>query len=120
MFTASAAPRAPEQDGIAIAFCAEDERAYLKDIRKLTDADFERLPLPDNFRAVVEGVGPTKREQKPRMARPKVTPRGGEGSNARPNKKHPSRAGQPRREGAEGQAQGGRPSRGRNRRRANR
>ncbi|WP_305096284.1 DEAD/DEAH box helicase [Croceibacterium aestuarii] len=107
-------------DGIAIAFCAEDERAYLKDIQKLTDANFERLPLPDNFRAVVEGVGPTKREQKPRLARPKVTPRGGEGGNARPKKKHPSRAGQPRREGAESQGQGGRPSRGRNRRRAGR
>ena len=26
-------------DGIAIAFCAEDERAYLKDIRKVTDAE---------------------------------------------------------------------------------
>lgn len=63
-------------DGIAIAFCAEDERAYLKDIRKTTDAEFERLPLPDNFRAVVEGVGPTKREHQQKMARPKVIPRG--------------------------------------------
>ena len=63
-------------DGIAIAFCAEDERAYLKDIRKTTDAEFERLPLPDNFRAVVEGVGPTKREHRQPMARPKVTSRG--------------------------------------------
>jgi ATP-dependent RNA helicase RhlE len=48
------------RDGIAIAFCAEDERAYLKDIRKVTGAELERLPLPDNFRAVVEGVGPDK------------------------------------------------------------
>jgi ATP-dependent RNA helicase RhlE len=48
------------RDGIAIAFCAEDERAYLKDIRKVTGADLERLPLPDNFRAVVEGEGPEK------------------------------------------------------------
>lgn len=63
-------------DGIAIAFCAEDERAYLKDIRKVTGAELERLPLPDNFRAVVEGVGPVKREQKPRLAKPRVTPRG--------------------------------------------
>ena len=36
-------------DGIAIAFCAEDERQYLKDIRKTTDAEFERLLLPDHF-----------------------------------------------------------------------
>jgi ATP-dependent RNA helicase RhlE len=105
-------------DGIAIAFCAEDERAYLKDIRKLTGAELERLPLPDNFRAVVEGVGPEKREQKPRLARPNITPRGanprgahmGEGGENRqgskPNRKHPSRAGRPQRAG-EGAAQSG-------------
>ena len=90
-------------DGIAIAMCAEDERAYLKDIRKLTDAEFERLPLPENFRAVVEGVGPTKREPKQQMQRPRVTPRG---DSARPSphkKKHQSRAGAPRRDGAQGE-----------------
>jgi len=48
------------RDGVAIAFCAEDERAYLKDIQKTTGASLERLELPENFRAVVEGVGPTK------------------------------------------------------------
>ncbi|MEL6486353.1 MAG: DEAD/DEAH box helicase, partial [Pseudomonadota bacterium] len=48
------------RDGVAIAFCAEDERAYLKDIQKTTGASLERLDLPENFRAVVEGVGPTK------------------------------------------------------------
>ena len=127
-------------DGIAIAFCAEDERAYLKDIRKVTGADLERLPLPDNFRAVVEGVGPTKREQKPRLAKPTVTPRfasrGSEGGDRRPRPqgertddqrrekgrddaqgksrpKHPDRTGKPRRDGAEGGAPagGGRPQR---------
>jgi ATP-dependent RNA helicase RhlE len=132
-------------DGIAIAFCAEDERAYLKDIRKLTDAEFERLPLPDNFRAVVEGVGPTKREHQQKMARPKVTPRAGAGrgearsSQVRTQPRRESGDGQgqrreggqqprrdaghsqqPRREGGQGQGQGGRPggNRNRNRRRA--
>ncbi len=133
-------------DGIAIAFCAEDERAYLKDIRKVTDAEFERLPLPDNFRAVVEGVGPTKREHQQKMARPKVTPKGagagrgdargarqsqprreGEGQSQRREGGQPRREGgqgQPRREGSQsngqGQGQGGRPggNRNRNRRRA--
>ena len=106
-------------DGIAIAMCAEDERAYLKDIQKLTDATFDRLPLPDNFRAVVEGVGPTKREQKPRMARPKVTRRGegGDGRRDAPKKKHPSRTGEPRREGAGGEGQGAPRNRNRNRNR---
>ena len=65
-------------DGVAIAFCAEDERAYLKDIRKTTDAEFERLALPDNFRAVVEGVGPTKPAPKQQRGRAQVTPRDGQ------------------------------------------
>jgi ATP-dependent RNA helicase RhlE len=61
------------KSGIAIAFCAEDERAYLKDIRKVTGAELERLPLPDNFRAVVEGEGPTKPAARVPMKR--VNPR---------------------------------------------
>ncbi len=69
------------KDGIAIAFCAEDERQYLKDINRNTDAEFERLPLPENFRAVVEGVGPTKpppKQQRQRVIRNRaaVRPRG--------------------------------------------
>ena len=113
-------------DGIAIAFCAEDERAYLKDIRKTTDAEFTRLDLPPNFRAVVEGVGPTKREPKPQLARPKVIPRGdrrpdsaGErGPKPNPAKaKHPARKGRPApRPQGEGAPQGERPQQRRNRR----
>ncbi|MBX7482623.1 DEAD/DEAH box helicase [Qipengyuania qiaonensis] len=107
------------KDGIAIAFCAEDERDYLKDIRKKTNAEFERLPLPDNFRAVVEGIGPTKREQKPRLAKPKVRPTGDAAKKRKPKNKHPNRAGAPKHDGAPG---GNRPprSRNRNRRRAGR
>jgi ATP-dependent RNA helicase RhlE len=109
------------RDGVAIAFCAEDERDYLKDIRKKTDAEFERLPLPDNFRAVVEGVGPTKREQKPRLAKPKVRPAGGAAKKPKPKQKHTARKGKP--EGADqGRPQGAKPggnrSRSRNRNRS--
>ena len=107
-------------DGIAIAFCAEDERAYLKDIRKTTDAEFERLPLPDNFRAVVEGVGPTKRAAPgQRMAKPNIRPAGNaDARKGPPKKKHPARAGQPKREGApDGGSQGNRPARNRSRNR---
>ena len=105
------------RDGVAIAFCAEDERDYLKDIRKKTDAEFERLPLPDNFRAVVEGVGPTKREQKPKLARPRVRPTG-DAAARKPKQKHPARKGRPAGAGAgqgEGKPQGGRPGGNRNR-----
>ncbi len=105
-------------DGIAIAFCAEDERAYLKDIQRNTDATFERLPLPDNFRAVVEGVGPTKPAPRTPMKRVQPKPVGkrpakpgeagrsqGEGQQRRertqdrPQHKHPARAGKPHRGG---------------------
>ncbi|GGD53090.1 DEAD/DEAH box helicase [Erythrobacter arachoides] len=78
-------------DGVAIAFCAEDERSYLKDIRKQTDAEFERLPLPDDFRAVVEGIGPTKPAPKEQRQRVQAKPRGA--SAAKP--KSPARKGRP-------------------------
>ena len=102
-------------DGVAIAFCAEDERAYLKDIRKTTDAEFERLPLPDNFRAVVEGVGPTKPapKQQGQRVKPKrrnnaprgASSQGGQGSGGRPPQKRSS--------GGQGGGGRGRPGGGR-------
>jgi ATP-dependent RNA helicase RhlE len=64
------------KEGVAIAFCAEDERAYLKDIRKVTGAELDRLPLPDNFRAVVEGEGPTKPAARVPMKRVQPRPVG--------------------------------------------
>jgi len=115
------------KDGIAIAFCAEDERAYLKDIHRNTDAEFERLPLPENFRAVVEGVGPTKPAPKQQRQRVQPKPKGGargggqgapreEGQQQRkPKQKHPARKGKPAHAG-QGRPQGGRPGGNRNRR----
>ena len=112
-------------DGVAIAFCAEDERAYLKDIRKNTDAEFERLPLPDNFRAVVEGVGPTKPPPKQQQGRARVTPAGGSPRQdaGKAQRKHSGRAGKPNRErsnreGVEGRQTDQRPNRNRNRNRS--
>ena len=35
--------------GIAIAYCAEDERSYLRDIEKLTKQKIAIAPLPENF-----------------------------------------------------------------------
>ncbi|HEX8258621.1 MAG TPA: DEAD/DEAH box helicase [Allosphingosinicella sp.] len=37
--------------GVAVAYCAEDERAYLKGIEKLTRQRIEVVPLPENFLA---------------------------------------------------------------------
>jgi ATP-dependent RNA helicase RhlE len=92
------------KDGVAIAFCGEDERAYLKDIRKVTGAELDRLDLPENFRAVVEGVGPTKPEVRgaTRVSKKKVRPKPAgrpTGDSApkpqKPGGKHQARKGRP-------------------------
>ncbi|MFN3944218.1 MAG: DEAD/DEAH box helicase [Allosphingosinicella sp.] len=46
--------------GVAIAFCAEDERAYLKGIEKLTRQRIEVVPLPANFLAEAERIKSTR------------------------------------------------------------
>jgi ATP-dependent RNA helicase RhlE len=64
--------------GVAIAYCAEDERAYLKGIEKLTKQRIEVVPLPENFIAEANRIkasrtGPVivEREERPRgPARP--------------------------------------------------
>jgi len=43
-------------DGMAIAFCADDERAYLKGIEKLTKQKVEVVPLPEGFLAEAERI----------------------------------------------------------------
>ncbi|MEO6432999.1 MAG: DEAD/DEAH box helicase [Sphingomicrobium sp.] len=42
--------------GLAHAFCAPDERPYLKDIEKLTRQNIDAVPLPENFMATVAAV----------------------------------------------------------------
>lgn len=109
------------RDGVAIAFCAEDERSYLKDIQKTTGASLERLDLPENFRAVVEGVGPTKPPPRgqTRVSKKKVkaTPVGASNSDDAPKRKpaakHSARKGRPQ---GKGPGSAGAPSRGGNRR----
>ena len=66
--------------GVAIGFCAEDERPYLRDIEKLTRQKITVRPLPDNFiaqseklkaeRAKVIGKDPI-REDRPRREGPR-------------------------------------------------
>jgi len=46
--------------GVAIAYCAEDERAYLKGIEKLTRQRIEIVPLPDNFVAEANRIKSTR------------------------------------------------------------
>jgi ATP-dependent RNA helicase RhlE len=67
--------------GVAIAFCAEDERAYVKGIEKLTRQKIDVVPLPENFLAEAARIKSTRtasalpvREERPernRVRRPK-------------------------------------------------
>jgi ATP-dependent RNA helicase RhlE len=36
-------------DGVALSFCAPDEKAYLRDIERLTGVKLGTVPLPENF-----------------------------------------------------------------------
>ena len=65
--------------GSAIAFCADDERPFLRDIEKLTRMKVDVLPLPEDFRsqvaktaAVEKAAPPVPRDVDPRSmaARP--------------------------------------------------
>jgi len=66
--------------GLAVSFCAEDERSYLRDIEKLTRQRVPVRPLPENFlaqsdalkaeRAKVIGKDPI-REDRPRREGPR-------------------------------------------------
>jgi ATP-dependent RNA helicase RhlE len=44
------------REGVAIAFCAQDERDYLRDIQRLTRVTLDQVPLPEGLRAEVEIV----------------------------------------------------------------
>ena len=72
--------------GIAVAFCADDERPYLKDIEKLTRQKIDVRPLPDDFmrhaneikaaRVKAIGADPAPREDRQQQrgpARPRAT-----------------------------------------------
>jgi len=91
-------------DGIALSFCAPDEKPYLRDIEKLIRQRIEAAPLPDNFLAQASKLpkpvpagaadGPVRRE------RPAV------GTHAEAPRRHPGapRGGRPGR-----RRSGGRP-----------
>ena len=46
--------------GVAISYCSEDERAYLRDIEKLTRQKIDVAPLPANFLAEAERINSTR------------------------------------------------------------
>jgi ATP-dependent RNA helicase RhlE len=90
--------------GIAMTLCSQDERAYLRDIQKLTGVTLDKLPLPENFRAVVEDA-------------PIVKPKGNPGQSQGPRQKVQPRPLGERRDGRQGEKQGERGGQGGQRRR---
>lgn len=46
--------------GVAISYCSEDERAYLRDIERLTRQKIEVAPLPENFIAEAEQISSSR------------------------------------------------------------
>ena len=96
------------RSGEAIAFCADDERPYLKDIEKLTRQKVAVSPLPEDFTKQAEqlkaqrvktiGADPAPREDRPRQQR----------GPARPKASHAPRATPGSAQGARAPTQGGR------------
>ena len=105
-------------DGIAVSFCADDERPYLRDIEKLTRQKLTVVPLPANFVAEAEkvknsrvNVAPTRSEQAGRQGREMQRDgrRPGQPQRQRPQGDR-SRSDQPRRhEGSRPEAASGEP-----------
>ncbi len=112
--------------GIAISICAPDEKAYLRDIWKLTKADMENVPLPEGLSAEAskvnarakelpqrdQGVERPREQQRPRRPKAvvKAKPRGGARGNA-------GGQGESRPQGQPSGQQGGKPNPNRQRRR---
>jgi ATP-dependent RNA helicase RhlE len=99
-------------DGIAIAYCADDEKAYLRDIEKLTRQKITPAPLPAGFNQAVEALKRLKPEPKraPQPARNNTKLRQGRGRDADPRRdqlpRHDPRSDMPRGdERVHGQAQ---------------
>ena len=87
-------------DGIAIAFCSNEERSYLRDIERLTREKIQIIPLPDNFAVSVEALKrlkPAPRKHVQHVARPTKSDRRTEGQrreqrNEREKQRHSHRA----------------------------
>jgi ATP-dependent RNA helicase RhlE len=63
------------REGLAISFCAPDEKSYLRDIERLTRVKLDVVPLPENFVAQVRAMPrpapePVREERGPRGGRP--------------------------------------------------
>jgi len=70
------------REGVALSFCAQDERDYLRDIQKLTKVTLDQVPLPQGLR---EEVAIVAKHAEP-VRGPRQTPRGGNGRGQPPRR----------------------------------
>jgi len=92
--------------GMAVAFCADDERAYLRDIERLTRQKIQVEPLPENFLARANAI---KAERaKAGFADPVERPRRDIGMNRDPARPRATHHARPAGSGRPGQPGGGR------------
>jgi ATP-dependent RNA helicase RhlE len=74
--------------GVALSFCAPDERDYLRDIEKLTRVKLTQVPLPEGLRGEVEAIAAAARAAPPERhagGRPPRTQRGPAQAGRKPN-----------------------------------
>ncbi len=62
-------------EGVAVSFCAPDEKPYLRDIERLTRIQLDVVPLPENFMAAVNAMP----KAPPARAERALRPNGGRG-----------------------------------------
>lgn len=95
-------------DGIAISFCADDERPYLRDIEKLTRQKLTIQPLPENF--VQEAAKVSSSRSPMPVSRDEANGRRGremQNRGPRPNPLRQDRSDQPRRDARPGEQREG-------------
>jgi len=97
--------------GIAISFCGDDERPYLRDIERLTRLKLPVIPLPADLPAVSRAETPEPRREHPGArapsSRPAPRPNGGRNAAPRPKTAH---RGKPQKWGARHGGGGGQSS----------
>ncbi len=83
-------------DGVALSFCAPDEKAYLRDIERLTGVKLGTVPLPENFTQEAARLpAPARRtpaEMEQDARREERDARGRGGAQARPVRRNNNRA----------------------------
>ncbi|RYY33302.1 MAG: ATP-dependent helicase, partial [Sphingomonadales bacterium] len=94
--------------GIAVSFCADDEKPYLRDIEKLTRQKLAVVPLPEGFMAESAKIKSTRSPQP--IGRDEQNGRNGRAmQNQRGPRANPVRGDQPRREGGNFERREGQP-----------